>query len=95
MVAQHINCPCMSLDGPLHLPSAVRYASLIIATSFSLFGMAPYLEVYERELHELGFGFPIWLPDPKDLRFEVQIGDVGYVSSVRLHFLFCFRYTYS
>lgn len=48
--------------------------------------MAPYWEIYEQELYEKGFGFPIWHADPSqngsEHGFEVKIGDVGYMSSV-------------
>lgn len=64
----------------LALVQALTKLSLLL----SLCRMAPYWEIYEQELHEKGFGFPVWHADPgqngSEHGFEVKIGDVGYMS---------------
>lgn len=40
--------------------------------------MAPP-EIYASELATLGYGYPLWFPEPDPLKGEVQIGDVGFI----------------
>lgn len=39
---------------------------------------APVWETYANELKSLGYGYPLWYPEPSK-NGEVQIGDVGYI----------------
>lgn len=83
----------IGIGRPYHLnmawspPPIVHHIEYTLTTPLSLLIMAPYQELYEEELYRLGFGLPIWIADPEYDRFEVQIGDVGYTSSVLLTLL--------
>lgn len=46
----------------------------------------PY-EVYASQLIHLGYGHPLWNPEPAESD-PVEIGDVGFVSEGRFHRLF-------
>lgn len=49
--------------------------------------VAPW-EVYAESLFPLGYGHPLWIPEPSQEFGEVRIGDVGYLDDGRFHFLF-------
>lgn len=34
--------------------------------------------LYERSLSTLGYGLPLWFPEPETSRGEIQVGDVGF-----------------
>ncbi|KAI0715839.1 hypothetical protein C8T65DRAFT_707526 [Cerioporus squamosus] len=49
-------------------------------------------DVYARELMSLGFGHPLWRPEPCLQFGEIRLGDVGYLREGRFRFLFkCMR----
>ena len=49
-------------------------------------------DIYSKELRDLGFGHPLWVPEPSPEAGEVQLGDVGYLSQGKFCFLFnCMR----
>ncbi|KAI0715783.1 hypothetical protein C8T65DRAFT_726491 [Cerioporus squamosus] len=49
-------------------------------------------DIYAKELRDLGFGYPLWVPEPSPESGEVQLGDVGYLSQGKFCFLFnCMR----
>ena len=48
---------------------------------------APW-DIYARELFPLGYGHPVWGPEPSLESGEVQLGDVGYLREGRFCFLF-------
>ncbi len=49
-------------------------------------------DIYAKELGDLGFGYPLWIPEPSPESGEVQLGDVGYLSQGKFCFLFnCMR----
>ncbi len=49
-------------------------------------------DIYAKELRHLGFGHPLWVPEPSPESGEVQLGDVGYLSQGKFCFLFnCMR----
>ncbi|TFK84726.1 hypothetical protein K466DRAFT_496053 [Polyporus arcularius HHB13444] len=49
-------------------------------------------DIYAKELRDLGFGQPLWIPEPSPESGEVQLGDVGYLSQGKFCFLFnCMR----
>ncbi|RDX43503.1 hypothetical protein OH76DRAFT_1192777 [Lentinus brumalis] len=49
-------------------------------------------DIYAKELLHLGFGHPLWIPEPSPESGEVQLGDVGYLSQGKFCFLFnCMR----
>lgn len=45
-------------------------------------------DIYARELGDLGFGHPLWVPEPLPEHGEIRLGDVGYLSQGRFCFLF-------
>lgn len=45
-------------------------------------------EVYAKELEPLGYGHPLWHPEPTSFG-EIQIGDVGFVKGGSFYRLFC------
>ncbi|RPD59738.1 hypothetical protein L227DRAFT_157437 [Lentinus tigrinus ALCF2SS1-6] len=49
-------------------------------------------DIYAKELRDLGFGHPLWVPEPSPESGEVQLGDIGYLSQGKFCFLFnCMR----
>ena len=44
----------------------------------STFASLP-VNVYESQLALLGYGLPLWFPEPDDTQGPVEIGDVGYM----------------
>ncbi|TFK82119.1 hypothetical protein K466DRAFT_312536 [Polyporus arcularius HHB13444] len=49
-------------------------------------------DIYAKELRDLGYGHPLWVPKPSPESGEVQLGDVGYLSQGKFCFLFnCMR----
>lgn len=50
--------------------------------------MTPAWDIYARELMPLGFGHPLWGPEPCLQFGEVRLGDVGYLRDGRFRFLF-------
>ncbi|KAH8099863.1 WD40-repeat-containing domain protein [Cristinia sonorae] len=36
-------------------------------------------KIYEEELHNKGFGLPLWYPEPSPKGWDLQIGDVGFI----------------
>ncbi|KAI0635543.1 hypothetical protein C8Q77DRAFT_1039062, partial [Trametes polyzona] len=49
--------------------------------------VAPW-DIYAERLFSLGYGYPLWAPEPSLQFGEVRIGDIGYLSEGRFHFLF-------
>ena len=45
-------------------------------------------DIYAKELQPLGYGYPLWHPEPSPEHGEVQLGDVGCVRNGRFEFLF-------
>ncbi|KAH9918679.1 WD40-repeat-containing domain protein [Fomitopsis serialis] len=45
-------------------------------------------EVYAQQLFKLGYGYPLWEPDPPNDEHEVLIGDVGYLRDGGFYRLF-------
>ena len=43
--------------------------------------------VYAKQLARLGYGYPLWFPEPED-GHEVQLGDVGFIDGGRFRRLF-------
>ncbi|KAI0707098.1 hypothetical protein C8Q76DRAFT_747972 [Earliella scabrosa] len=50
--------------------------------------LAPW-DIYARSLEPLGYGYPLWGPEPSSEFGEVRLGDVGYIQ--RGHFCFLFN----
>ncbi|KAI0715782.1 hypothetical protein C8T65DRAFT_694606 [Cerioporus squamosus] len=49
-------------------------------------------DIYAKELGHLGYGYPLWVPEPSPESGEVRLGDVGYLSQGKFCFLFnCMR----
>ncbi len=49
--------------------------------------VAPW-DIYAEKLFPLGYGHPLWIPEPSREVGEVRIGDIGYLSDGRFCFLF-------
>ncbi|KAL1943450.1 hypothetical protein VTO73DRAFT_4525 [Trametes versicolor] len=45
-------------------------------------------DIYAEQLVSLGYGYPLWYPDPSPERAPVQLGDVGWVKEGEFHALF-------
>ncbi|RPD72326.1 hypothetical protein L226DRAFT_546923 [Lentinus tigrinus ALCF2SS1-7] len=45
-------------------------------------------DIYARELMSLGFGHPLWHPEPSLQFGQIRLGDVGYLRKGRFRFLF-------
>ncbi|KAI0762346.1 hypothetical protein C8Q74DRAFT_1206767 [Fomes fomentarius] len=45
-------------------------------------------DIYARELLPLGYGYPLWGPEPDGACGEVRLGDVGYIWEGHFNFLF-------
>lgn len=50
--------------------------------------MAPPWDIYAEKLSPLGYGHPLWIPEPSREYGEVRIGDVGFFLDGRFRFLF-------
>ena len=48
----------------------------------------PHIDVYAKELWELGFGYPLWNPDSPPNEDGVLIGDVGFVNKGTFYRMF-------
>ncbi|EIW53818.1 uncharacterized protein TRAVEDRAFT_77124, partial [Trametes versicolor FP-101664 SS1] len=44
--------------------------------------------IYAEQLISLGYGYPLWVPDPAPGQAPIQIGDVGWVHEGEFHVLF-------
>lgn len=49
--------------------------------------VAPW-DIYAEKLFPLGYGHPLWIPEPSREFGEVRIGDIGYLLDGRFCFLF-------
>ena len=50
--------------------------------------MPPAHEVYATQLWALGYGHPLWGPEPSTQYGEIRIGDIGYLKAGYFFFLF-------
>ena len=50
--------------------------------------MRPAYDIYAEQLWNLGYGHPLWSPEPCSQHGEVQLGDIGYLRDGEFCFLF-------
>ena len=50
--------------------------------------MGPAWDIYAQRLMHLGYGHPLWGPEPCERFGEVRLGDVGYLQDGHFCFLF-------
>lgn len=48
----------------------------------------PPWNVYAQQLGHLGYGYPLWVPDPAPGLAPVELGDVGWIDEGEFHPLF-------